>query len=150
MEEALLWFFTIISLVRVHQLMRKKKENRRKWSRKWLLKRSQYSHINLLKELSINDNNDWRNYLRMDATTYNRLLELVTPFIKKDDTCMRKAISSHERLSATLRFLATERSYKDLEFTTIVSKSSLSRIIPETCNAIYQVLKKDYLKVNKY
>lgn len=43
------------------------------------------------KELSINDNNDWRNYLRMDATTYNRLLELVTPHIKKDDTCMRKS-----------------------------------------------------------
>lgn len=152
MEEALLWYFTIKSLVQLHQLTKEKKGNRRKWSRKWLLKRNQYSHINLLKELRVEsiDNNDWRNYLRMDATAYNRLLELVTPYIRKDDTCMRKAISPHERLSATLRFLATGRSYKDLEFTTIVSKSSLSRLIPETCNAIYQVLKKDYLKVSKY
>lgn len=149
MEEELLLISTIVSLVRVHHLLRKKKVNKRKWSRKWLLKRGQYSHINLLKELST-ESNDWRNYLRMDATTYNRLLALVSPYIKKDDTCMRKAISPHERLSATLRFLATGRSYKDLEFTTIVSKPALSRIIPETCNAIYQVLKKDYLKVSEY
>lgn len=79
--------------------------------------------------------------------TYIYLLELVTPHIKKENTCMRAAISPHERLTATLRFLATGRSYKDLEFTTIISKQSLSEIIPETCEAIYKVLKKDYLKV---
>jgi hypothetical protein len=53
---------------------------------------------------------------------------------------MRKAISPHERLSATLRFLATGRSCKDLEFTTIMSKQILSEIIPETCRAIYNRL----------
>ncbi|KAG5863759.1 hypothetical protein JTB14_030616 [Gonioctena quinquepunctata] len=59
---------------------------------------------------------------------------------------MRNAISVHERLSATLRFLATGRSYKDLEFTTFMSKQSLSEIIPETCVAIYKVLKNKCLK----
>ncbi|XP_039281931.1 protein ANTAGONIST OF LIKE HETEROCHROMATIN PROTEIN 1-like [Nilaparvata lugens] len=83
----------------------------------------------------------------MDMDTYIYLLELVTPHIKKENTCMRAAISPHERLTATLRFLATGRSYKDLEFTTIISKQLLSEIIPETCEAIYKVLKKDYLKV---
>lgn len=114
-----------------------------------MLKRGQYVHINLLKELS-NKSNDWRNYLRMDATTYIQLLELVMPYIKKDDTCMIKAISPHERLSATLRFLTTGRNYKDLEFTTIISKPVLNRIIIETCNAIYRVLKENYSKVSKY
>ncbi|PSN42035.1 hypothetical protein C0J52_12278 [Blattella germanica] len=85
----------------------------------------------------------------MDMDTYIYLLELVTPHIKKENTCMRAAISPHERLTATLRFLATGRSYKDLEFTTIISKQSLSEIIPETCEAIYKVLKKDYLKLIK-
>ncbi|KAJ8975151.1 hypothetical protein NQ317_012429 [Molorchus minor] len=42
---------------------------------------------------------------------------------------MRTAISPHERLTATLRFLATGQ---DLEFTTIISKQALSEIIPET------------------
>ncbi|KAL1505187.1 hypothetical protein ABEB36_004808 [Hypothenemus hampei] len=58
------------------------------------------------------------------------------------------AISPHERLTAMLRFLATGRSYKDLEFSTIISKQALSRIIPETCEASYNVLKKEYLKLS--
>ena len=102
--------------------------------------------MRLLRELR-DEPNDWRNYLRMDIDTYTFLLELVTPHIKKEDSCMRTAISPHERLTATLRFLATGRSYKDLEFSTIISKQSISEIIPETCEAIFKVLKKDYLKV---
>lgn len=61
---------------------------------------------------------------------------------------MRTAISPHERLTATLRFLATDRSYKDLEFPTIISKHSLIKIILETCKAIFKVLRNEYLKVN--
>ncbi|CAH2008831.1 unnamed protein product [Acanthoscelides obtectus] len=85
----------------------------------------------------------------MDTETYNHLLKSVTPYIERQNTCMRKAISAHERLSATLRFLAAGSSYKDLEFITIMSKQSLSEIIPETCDAIYRVLKKDFLKFPK-
>ncbi|CAH1957746.1 unnamed protein product [Acanthoscelides obtectus] len=84
----------------------------------------------------------------MDTETYNHLLKYVTPYIERQNTCMRKAISA-QRLSATLRFLATGRSYKDLEFTTIMSKQSLCEIIPETCDVIYRVLKKDFLKFPK-
>ncbi|KAK4881514.1 hypothetical protein RN001_004833 [Aquatica leii] len=83
----------------------------------------------------------------MDIDTYTYLLELVTPYIIKENTCMRTAISPHEKLTASLRFLATGRSYKDLEFTTIIPKQSLSEIIPETCKAIFKVLKNEYLKV---
>lgn len=84
----------------------------------------------------------------MGTETYNHLLKSVTPYIRRQNTCMREAISAHERLSATLRFLATGRSYKDLEFTTIMSKQSLSEIIPKACDAVYRVLKKDNLKVS--
>ncbi|CAH1961295.1 unnamed protein product [Acanthoscelides obtectus] len=59
---------------------------------------------------------------------------------------MRKAISPHERLTATLRFLATGRSYEDLKLTTIISPQALGVIIPETCEAIYKVLRHDYFK----
>jgi len=82
----------------------------------------------------------------MDEETYVELLKLVSPFIVKKDTVMRKAISPHERLSATLRFLATGRSFKDMEFSTAISKPALCKIIPETCEAIYKVLKK-YIQV---
>lgn len=129
-------------------IKRKKKEKPRKmWSKKWLLMREKFTHINLLNELKL-DPGDWFNYLRMDEATYFDLLKRVTPYIERRDTRMRKAITAHERLTATLRFLATGRGYEDLKFTCAISASSLSEIIPETCKAIYDTLKQEYLKVS--
>lgn len=79
--------------------------------------------------------------------TYLKLLKLVTPLIQKRETHLRACISPHERLMATLRFLATGRSYEDLKFSAIISPQALGYIIPETCEAIYSVLKDTYLKV---
>jgi hypothetical protein len=83
----------------------------------------------------------------MDSKDFQFLLELVGPKIKKQDTVMRTAISPEERLIATLRYLATGRSYEDLKFSTCISAPSLSFIIPETCKAIFEALKMDYMKV---
>jgi len=76
----------------------------------------------------------------MDEETYTYLLSLVSNTIQKQNTIMRKCISPHERLTATLRFLATGRSYTDLQYSTIIPKPALSKIIPETCDAIYSAL----------
>ena len=130
-------------------IAKKKKVNKRKrskWSKDWLLKRQELSHLNLLNELRL-EPEDWFNYLRMDEETYMELLQIVTPQIKRMDTVMRKAISPHERLSATLRFLATGRSYADLKFSCAISRQALGEIIPDTCRAIYEGLKNQYLKV---
>ena len=101
--------------------VKKSRKPRTQWSRAWLLKRKDFFHVKLLKELQ-NEPNDWRNYLRMDEETYIELLSLVSPFIRKANTVMRKAISPHERLSATLRILATGRSLKDMEYSTAISQ----------------------------
>lgn len=113
----------------------------------WLEKRSTFTHTNLLSELSL-EPSDWRNYLRIDEQTYFKLLQLVTPIIKKQDTNMRQAISPHERLCATLRFLASGMTYENLKFSTVISAQRLGVIIPETCKAIITVFK-DYMKVSK-
>lgn len=49
----------------------------------------------------------FRDLLRMSVEEFTYLLERVTPHIVKKDTHLRKAISPRERLSVTLRFLAT-------------------------------------------
>jgi hypothetical protein len=59
---------------------------------------------------------------------------------------MRQAITPHERLTATLRFLAAGRSYEDLKFSTVMSPQAREKIIPEICRAIYKVLK-EYCKI---
>lgn len=122
-------------------------QNKRKWSKEWLLERRKYSHMNLLRELQSNEPADFRNYLRMENHTFYELLNLVKPFIEKQNTVMRESISAEERLVATLRFLATGRSYEDLKFSCAISAQAIGRIIPETCWAIYRVLRGEYLKV---
>ncbi len=144
-----------ILLAAAYAIIKKKKQEnsvqrrpRSKWVKEWLLKRSQYTHVNLLQELRL-ESDDWRNYLRMDEDSYVTLLNLVSPIIQKQDTMMRSAISPHERLTATLRYLATGRNYEDLKFSTLISPQSLGKIIPDTCKAIFQVLKTEYMKVRK-
>ena len=61
---------------------------------------------------------------------------------------MRASISPHEMLTATIRFLATGGTYKDVVYTTIISKQALSKLIPETCEAIFQVLRGEYLSLS--
>lgn len=60
---------------------------------------------------------------------------------------MRQSIPPEERLIATLRFLATGESYEELKFVTGIAAQTLGYIIPETCETIYNVLRKDYMKV---
>ena len=62
---------------------------------------------------------------------------------------MRDSIHSGARLEATLRWLASGGSYTSLQYQTRISKQSLSNIIPETCRAIYETFKDEYMKVNK-
>nr|CAH7727216.1 unnamed protein product [Callosobruchus chinensis] len=52
----------------------------------WLLKGHEFSHVRLLREL---ESDDCCNYLRMDTGTCNHLLKCVTPYIRRQNTCMR-------------------------------------------------------------
>ncbi|GFR57442.1 hypothetical protein ElyMa_003456700 [Elysia marginata] len=83
------------------------KKKRTKWPKQWFLNRAKFGHIELLKELRDNEPDDYKNFLRMDGDCFNEVLEMVEPHIKKEDTVMRKAIPPVDRLSLTLRFLAT-------------------------------------------
>lgn len=65
-------------------IMKMKNQKPKKWSKRWLLNREQYSHVYLIKDLD--EPNDFRNYLRMDEATYINLLNLVDPFIYEKQT----------------------------------------------------------------
>jgi len=83
-------------------LDRKCRRNARKireWTKNCLLKRQDFSHVNLLKELRFHPK-DWYNFLRMSESTYLTLLSMVSPLIQEKNTTMRQAISPDERLTA--------------------------------------------------
>lgn len=101
-------------------------------------------------ELSLEDKSNFRNYLRMDITTFNTLLEMISPAIEKKNTHLRESISARDRLTITLRFLATGESYQSLSFSTRVAACTISKIVPEVCQAICDTLMEKYVRVCMY
>ncbi|VVC95302.1 unnamed protein product [Leptidea sinapis] len=97
-------------------LCMKKKKKGRRWSREWLKLRDKYTHENLLREIVLTEPNDYANFLRMDHKTFEDLLTLLSPCIAKQDTVMRKSIPASQRLSITLRYLASGADFEDLKF----------------------------------
>lgn len=125
----------------------KKNKPKKKWQKGWYSSRKSLTHTLLMEHLSL-EPEDWRNYVRMNEETYKILLEMVSPLIRKHDTNMRQAITPHERLSATLRYLVSGCTLAELKFPTAISPQALGQIIPETSRAILSCLQ-EYMKVSK-
>jgi hypothetical protein len=83
----------------------------------------------------------------MDPSIFDEIYEKVKPLIEKKNTNMRDAISAHARLCLTLRFLASGASYKELMYEFRISVSSIAKIVPNVCQALYDVLKDEYLRL---
>jgi len=128
--------------------VKKKQTKRKRWIKEWIAKRKEYTHLNILNEIKLSDPKDYQNYFRMSDVIYNQLLNMLRPFITKMDTNMRDSIPANERLAVTLRYLATGRSFEDLKFSSIISPTTISVIVIETCEAIVTVLK-DLIQVYK-
>ncbi|XP_042207910.1 gem-associated protein 8-like [Homarus americanus] len=129
--------------------LKKKKRKKGVWVREWIARRNEEgAHAKLLRELLDEDAVSYKHFLRMCPEDYDYLLEKVTPKIKRQDTHLRKAITPSERLMLTLRFLASGDSYHSLMYTFRIPVTTISKIIPEVCEALYEVLKEDYLKMN--
>lgn len=90
----------------------------------------------------------FENFCRMSSSDFEYLLEKISPLIAKKDTLWRKAIPAKVRLAVTLRFLATGDTYKSLHFLFKISSQIISKIVPEVCKAIINILQ-DEVKVIK-
>ena len=121
------------------------RHKRKKWSKDWYLKQEMFGHAKLLKELRAKEPADYRNFLRMDATAFDKLLSLVEPLIRKEETVMRPCIPPSEHLSITLRFLASGNSYEDLKFLAARSPQAIGKLVIDTCEAIILCLKRQNL-----
>ena len=92
----------------LHTSRRRKRRNLVVWTRKWILRReSQGAVRQLMNELRLCDVSSYRNFVKMDAVTFEELLTSVARRITYRDTLMRQGIPQGKRLAITLRFLAT-------------------------------------------
>lgn len=125
---------------------RRERKQKKCWVRDWVSRREERGcYLSLMKELETEDPGAY--FLRMPKNDFDYLLNLVTPLIMKSDTVMRKAIPAGEKLSVTLRYLATGDTFASLQYMFRIPKNTISNFICEVCEAIYNVLKNDHLKV---
>lgn len=127
---------------------KQKRKKRRWWVRKWILERNSAAHNLVDMELRYKYSEDFKNLLRMSEGQFDYLLERVSPLISKSDTNMRQAVNAKTKLLVTLRYLATGDSFRSLEFLLRVPKCTISKFIPETCEAIHETLK-EFIQVRK-
>ena len=80
----------------------------------------------------------------MSPHRFDHLLSLVKDRIEKRNTRLRKAIPPEARLAITLRFLASGETQQSLSYSLRVGRQTLSKIVSETCEAIYEAVKDPY------
>jgi len=87
---------------------KRRKVKRKCWVKNWVRRRDQQgAYTQLIRELQLEDAQQFRNFTRLSAVEVQSLVNMLGPVIGKKDTAMRNAISVEERVIVTLRFLAT-------------------------------------------
>ena len=78
----------------VLQKRQRRRRNRRVWTRQWVLNRGELGAFHqLMEEIRLLDTSSYKNFVRMDAVTFEDLLSAIAPRITYQDTVMRQAIS---------------------------------------------------------
>lgn len=81
----------------------------------------------------------FEDFFRMTPESFEELFRLLEPRLTKQ-TAVRNPIPARTRLEITLRYLATGDSNRSLSFLFRVVHSTISIIISETCEIIWDVL----------
>lgn len=140
---------TIVLCALLYRRLKSSGDARRKWTRDWLdASRGMCSTTGLVEELRIGDKYNFSNFLRMDESKFDCLLQSISSKISRTDSLMRACISARSKLIVTLRFLATGESYTSLAYQSRISKQAISRFVPVVLDAIYNSLRDTVLKVS--
>ena len=137
----------LILLRRRLQRAAETKYKKRWWVRQIFAERnSQGEFHNLIQEMRLFDHEYFYKQFRMSPTQFEHLLSLIAQSITKS-SLRREAISPSERLCLTLRYLVTGDAQISIANSYRVSPTSVGRIIAETCEVLWIVLRQTgYLK----
>ncbi|KOB52176.1 Uncharacterized protein OBRU01_26387, partial [Operophtera brumata] len=121
-------------------VLEKKERKKRIWIREWMARRSLGATRMILNELYHEDPREYKAVMRVTPEQVERLLNLIKTKIERQDTLMRDAIAARVKLEATLCFLSSGMSFRLLSVFFRISKASISKFIPEVCDAISEAL----------
>lgn len=106
-KKDLLKILLIIQRWKINKIKQNRsKKKKRLWIRPCIREREIRGEAStLVQEMRLGDLNWYCNYTRMTPNIFERLLHLVGPIIKKQETCLRQSISPTVRLLITLRYI---------------------------------------------
>ena len=93
----------------------------------------------LVKDLVLRDHEMFFSQFRMNPNKFEELLSYVAPLIMKASE-KRDSIGPSERLCVTLRYLVTGDAQSTISLSYRISKTSVTRIMKETKDALWKVL----------
>ena len=90
-------------------------------TRTWLKKREELGYFtNIVQELQLEDTEGFKEMVRVDVKHFNKILNLIASDITPQGIiCENEVISAAERLTVTLRFLATSKTFQSLSVNSI-------------------------------
>ena len=116
------------------------------WVKRWVGRREQQQPLHtMFRELSVEDPDNLRSFIRVDYDTFQFLVRRVGPRIQKAWTNFRRPISPVERMLLTLRFLCEGGIYRSKQFDSRTPHNTMSVIIKQVCDAIYDEFQEEYL-----
>lgn len=124
---------------------RRNKRQRSIWMKDYLKTRN----FGIIRQLELNENILFKNFMRMSMRDFYLLLEMIKPKIIKKNTRFREAIPAEVKLAITLRYLATGDSFMSLMYLFKVSKQFISSMLPEVLRAIIEALQ-DHVQVSGF
>ena len=84
--------------------------------------------------------------MRMDIMQFDYLAERLYPYFIKQDTIMRESVKQSEQYCLFLRYVASEETFRSLDYQSRVSRRSIGRIAERVAKAIVEELQDEYLK----
>ena len=129
---------TLLLMLLKRRIKRKTRYKKEMWVRTIFEERKAKGE--LVHDFRLYDVEYFLKYFRMSVIQHETLLPMVAPRIQKSSE-KREFIGPCERLSVTMRFLATGDSQTTIAMNYRISLSSIGRIIFETCEVLWDVLK---------
>ena len=126
----------------------KSRKNRSCWVRSWISMRKERGYFyQLIPELQVTDTKAYQEFMRMDHLHFQQLVNELSKRLYKQDTLMHESIKPTEMCCLTIRYLATGESFRSLEYQFRISRHTISRIVIEVCQAIFELMGPKYLSV---
>ena len=99
-----------------------------------------YSHAIIYFQEIQHDTKAFKEFIRLEESQFEYIVEALTPIILKEDTYKRECIKPYEMVSLALRYLASGKTLRSLEFQLRIGKKTISQIVTDVCQPISEIL----------